>query len=126
MGLNDYRVDSSEANLLKNHQKLYFFFCWPGHLKMSFYYPTSHEQGKGVEYLLLVLYSMIVLVAGNYTLNDKYHLLIKQTDYHFPMSILLLISFYQKAPKLHLRPVQKERVIHGRICRFNASVKHGQ
>ena len=25
----------------------FFVFCWPGHLKMSFYYPTSHEQGKG-------------------------------------------------------------------------------
>ena len=25
----------------------YFFGCWLGHLKMSFNYPTSHEQGKG-------------------------------------------------------------------------------
>ena len=28
-------------------------FCWLGHLKMSFYYPTSH-RGQGVVYLLYI------------------------------------------------------------------------
>ena len=27
------------------------FFCWLGHLKMSFYYPSSHK-GRGVVYFL--------------------------------------------------------------------------
>ena len=37
----------------------YLLFCWLGHLKMSFYYPTSHMRARGS--ILLVHYSMIVL-----------------------------------------------------------------
>ena len=30
------------------------FFCWMGHLNMSFYYPTSPYEGKGVVYFLYI------------------------------------------------------------------------
>ena len=29
-------------------------FCWLGHLRMSFYYPTSHQLAKGVVYFLYI------------------------------------------------------------------------
>ena len=37
------------ASLLRKTHKceLFLLFCWLSHLKMSFYYPTSHNQDKG-------------------------------------------------------------------------------
>ena len=34
--------------------KLYYFFCWLSHLKMSFYYLTSYKEGREVVYFLYV------------------------------------------------------------------------
>ena len=41
---------------------LTIYFCWLDRRKMSFYYPTSHEQSREVVYFLFC-YSMICLMA---------------------------------------------------------------
>ena len=41
------RVDSFDNKYLAKS-----FFCWPGHLKMSFYYPSSHK-GRGGSILIV-------------------------------------------------------------------------
>ena len=48
-----------KMGLHKRKTNVIHFFCWLGHLKMSFYYPTSHMRARGS--ILLVHYSMIVL-----------------------------------------------------------------
>ena len=50
-----FRVNQCFANI----GELFFCCCWLGHLKMSFFYPTSHWWAGGS--IRLVHYTMIIL-----------------------------------------------------------------
>ena len=67
-----------QIKLIKKYLKFGFkkniVFCWLGHLKMPFYYPTSHRRARGS--ILLVHYSVIILKIRKILLiNTRKHLL---------------------------------------------------